>query len=166
MQRSSDAMAMDITIRGYPNPTIRRYSTPTSCIAGLSVYRRMTSPGNSAASVPKRIPTASMKLSVTPYARLMPSSSFAPKYWAKNSMPPPTKPQYPLNIRDENCAQRPTAPTSVCPRDAIIIVSTMDPVVVSRFCSATGTAITATLRRKLPQANRLFIDSAFRAGAE
>ena len=86
----------------------------------------------------------------------MPSSSFAPQYWEKNSMPPPTKPQYPLNISEENWAQSPTAPTCVGPREAIIIVSTMDPVVVSRFCSATGTAITATFFRKSRQGKRAF----------
>ena len=66
-------------------------------------------------------------------------------------MPPPTKPQYPENMRDENWAQRPTAPTSVVPREAIIIVSTMEPVVVSRFCSATGIAMTAIFFRKEDQ---------------
>ena len=78
-------------------------------------------------------------------------------------MPPPTNPQYPENIREENCAQRPTAPTSVCPREAIIIVSTMEPVVVSRFCSATGTAITAIFFRNDPQGYRAFVirDSSF-----
>ena len=84
-------------------------------------------------------------------------SSFAPQYCEKNSMPPPTKPQYPENISDENWAQRPTAPTDVSPSGAIIIVSTMLPVVVRRFCSATGMAITARFRRKFPQENPDFV---------
>ena len=84
----------------------------------------------------------------------MPSSSFAPKYWEKKSIPPPTNPQYPLNIREENCAQRPTAPTSICPREAIIIVSIIEAVVVRRFCIATGTAITATFFMKEGQSKR------------
>ena len=91
----------------------------------------------------------------------MPFSSFAPQYCEKNSMPPPTKPQYPENISDENCAHRPTAPTAVSPSGAIIIVSTMLPVVVSRFCSATGMAITARLRRKAPHRNPAFVFNTF-----
>ena len=86
----------------------------------------------------------------------MPSSSFAPQYWEKNSMPPPTKPQYPLNIREENWAHSPTAPTCVWPREAIIMVSTMEPVVVRRFCSATGTAITAIFFRNFSRDNAGF----------
>ena len=62
-------------------------------------------------------------------------------------MPPPTNPQNAANIREENCAHRPTAPTSGLPSDEIIMVSTMEPVVDSRFCSATGTAITAIFFR-------------------
>ena len=66
-------------------------------------------------------------------------------------MPPPTKPQKQANSSDENWAHSPTAPTWVLPRVAIIIVSTIDPVVVNRFCSAMGTAITATRRMKSRQ---------------
>ena len=45
-------------------------------------------------------------------------------------------------------AQSPTAPTAFSPCFASMIVSTMLPVVVSRFCSATGTAIIAICLRK------------------
>ena len=78
----------------------------------------------------------------------MPSSSFAPQYCEKNSMPPPTKPQYPANSSEENCAQSPMEPTAFSPSGAIIMVSIMLPVVVSRFCRATGMAITAIFFRK------------------
>ena len=81
-------------------------------------------------------------------------------------MPPPTKPQNPANISDENWAHSPTAPTWVLPSEAIIIVSTIAPVVVSRFCSAIGPAITATRRMKSRQgkgAVRMIIAS-FRIG--
>ena len=60
-------------------------------------------------------------------------------------------------MSDENCAHSPTAPTLVSPKGAIIMVSTMLPVVVSRFCSATGTAIAATFLMKSFQLNRVFI---------
>ena len=61
-------------------------------------------------------------------------------------------------MSEENCAHSPTAPSVVSPSGAIIMVSTMEPVVVSRFCSATGMAITATLFTKRPQWNlRLFM---------
>ena len=77
----------------------------------------------------------------------MPSSFPAPQYWAKKSMPPPTKPQNPENRRLENWAQRPTAPTVFCPIVPSIMVSTMLPVVVRTFCSATGSAMVITMER-------------------
>ena len=56
-------------------------------------------------------------------------------------------PQYPENMRLVNWAQSPTAPTSVSPRRPSMMVSTMLPVVDSRFCSATGIAMAMTMER-------------------
>ena len=56
-------------------------------------------------------------------------------------------------MSEENWAQRPTAPTVFSPREAIIMVSTMEPVVVSRFCRATGMAMIATRLRNGPHLN-------------
>ena len=60
------------------------------------------------------------------------------------------------NISDENWAHRPTAPTLIAPSPAIIMVSIMLPVVISRFCRATGRAIAAVFPRNSRQGNLSF----------